>query len=143
MIPNKKLHQELFLSVPGETKPQLQFSMVLLLFLVALQPTRVHSQTTLNDFDCCAVKKVEGSEDLGGTYYLVDVTEETLPDSCKDSCIYKKGEDDDRRFCFKSSETHQTECQAVDLEDAAADNFGDTTDGFSTTEEPTQIAGSF
>merc|ERR1719234_1952885 len=132
MIPYKKLHQEVFLYIPGETKHQLQFSMLLLLFLVVFQPTSIHAQTTLNDFDCCAVKKVEGSDDLGGTYYLVDVTEETLPDSCKDSCIFKKGDDDDRRFCFKSSETHQTECLAVDLEDTAdADNLENATDGFS------------
>ena len=58
MIP-KELHQEL-LSI-CETKNQLQFSTFLLLFLVAiLQLTSVHAQTTLNDFDCCAVKKVEG-----------------------------------------------------------------------------------
>ena len=63
----------------------------------------------------------------------------------RDACIYKKGDDDDRRFCFKSSETHQTECLAVDQEDTA-DNLETATsssDGFSTTEEPTQIAGAF
>ena len=59
MIP-KKLHQELL--AVRESKHQLQFSMFHLLFLVALQSTYVLAQTTLNDFDCCAVKKVEGEK---------------------------------------------------------------------------------
>ena len=61
MIPNK-LHQELF-SV-RDTKHHQFFATFLLLFLVAIQPTSVQTQTTLNNFDCCAVKKVEGKYNL-------------------------------------------------------------------------------
>ena len=60
----------------------------------------------------------------------------------RDSCIYKKGDDDDRRFCFISSGTHQTECLAVD--DSESDSTG-SSEGFSTTEEPNELpsAGAF
>ena len=59
-----------------------------------------------------------------------------------DSQFYKKGDDDDRLFCFISSGTHQTECLAV--EDSGVDSTG-SSEGFSTTEEPNELpsAGAF
>merc|ERR1719222_107576 len=88
--------------------------------------------TNFGNIDCCAVKKVEGSESLSGSYYLVDV-DDSLPNSCKDACVYRKDDDDERRFCFIGSQTHQTECLAEDLDNPAEE------EGFSTTEEPSLL----
>merc|ERR1719239_721713 len=107
--------------------------------IVFILPHALAQQTTsFSNIDCCAVKKVEGSDSLSGSYYLVDV-DDSLPNSCKDACVYRKDDDDERRFCFIGSQTHQTECLAEDLENPAEE------DGFSTTEEPSLLptVGSF
>merc|ERR1719285_1452059 len=99
--------------------------------IVFILPQALAQQTTsFSNIDCCPVKKVEGSESLSGSYYLVDV-DDSLPNSCKDACVYRKGDEEDRRFCFVGSQTHQTECLAEDLDDPLIED-----QGFSTTEEP-------
>ena len=48
--------------------------------------------------------------------------------------MYRKDDDNERRFCFIGSQTHQTECLAEDL-----DIPGSEEEGFSTTEEPSLL----
>merc|ERR1719507_2058934 len=103
------------------------------LVFILLGQARAQQTTSFANIDCCPVKKVEGSDSLSGSYYLVDV-DDALPNSCKDACVYRKDDDDERRFCFIGSQTHQTECVAEDLATNPAEE-----EGFSTTEEPSLL----
>ena len=51
----------------------------------------------------------------------------------RDACVYRKDDDDERRFCFIGSQTHQTECLAEDVTNSGEEQ------GFSTTEEPSLL----
>merc|ERR550532_200317 len=104
-----------------------------ILAFILLGQADAQQTTSFANIDCCPVKRVEGSESLSGSYYLVDV-DDSLPNSCKDACVYRKDDDNERRFCFIGSQTHQTECLAEDL-----DIPGSEEEGFSTTEEPSLL----
>merc|ERR1719489_682597 len=71
-----------------------------------------------NNMGCCEYKLVPGSMPKSGHYFLDTSYSDTLPDYCKDSCVYVKermpGDDplpEGSRFCFKPSSTYTAECQ--------------------------------
>jgi len=71
----------------------------------------------VNKMGCCEQKNVPGSMPKSGMYFLDTQYSETVPDFCKDSCVYVKesiaGEmsTGETRFCFKRSSTYTAECQ--------------------------------
>merc|ERR1719234_1824413 len=71
-----------------------------------------------NNMGCCEYKLVPGSMPKSGHYFLDTSYSDTVPDFCKDSCVYVKermpGDDplpEGSRFCFKRSSTYTAECQ--------------------------------
>merc|ERR1712181_145797 len=71
----------------------------------------------VNNMGCCEQKNVPGSMPKSGMYFLDTQYSDTVPDFCKDSCVYVKetmpGEmsTGETRFCFKPSSTYTAECQ--------------------------------
>merc|ERR1712172_207658 len=71
----------------------------------------------VNNMGCCEQKNVPGSMPKSGMYFLDSQYSDTVPDFCKDSCVYVKetmpGETStgETRFCFKQSSTYTAECQ--------------------------------
>merc|ERR1711971_438888 len=71
-----------------------------------------------NNMGCCEYKLVPGSLPKSGHYFLDTSYSDTIPDYCKDSCVYVKermpGDDplpEGSRFCFKPSLTYTSQCQ--------------------------------
>merc|ERR1719234_2752607 len=72
----------------------------------------------VNNMGCCEYKLVPGSMPKSGHYFLDTSYSDTVPDYCKDSCVYVKermpGDDplpEGSRFCFKPSSTYTAEGQ--------------------------------
>merc|ERR1712087_68622 len=71
----------------------------------------------VNNMGCCEQKNVPGSMPKSGIYFLDTQYTDTVPDFCKDSCVYVKetmaGQTStgETRFCFKRSSTYTAECQ--------------------------------
>merc|ERR1712172_332844 len=63
-----------------------------------------------NSMGCCEVKRVPGSMPKSGVYYLDTEYTGSLPDVCKNSCVYN-GESGPARYCFSASSTYTAECQ--------------------------------
>merc|ERR1711953_1251449 len=63
---------------------------------------------------CCAVKDVQGDDDMAGTYRLATPGDGgSFPDVCIDSCAYARdgNSNSGELFCFKTEgATHTTEC---------------------------------
>merc|ERR1711971_1292969 len=66
----------------------------------------------VNNMGCCEQKNVPGSMPKSGMYFLDSQYSDTVPDFCKDSCVYvKETMPGETRFCFKQSSTYTAECQ--------------------------------
>merc|ERR1712192_211475 len=63
-----------------------------------------------NSMGCCEVKRVPGSMPKSGVYYLDTEYSGSLPDVCKNRCVYN-GESGPARYCFSASSTYTAECQ--------------------------------
>merc|ERR1712192_289675 len=63
-----------------------------------------------NSMGCCEVKRVPGSMPKSGVYYLDTEYSGSLPDVCKNSCVYN-GESGPAKYCFSASSTYTAECQ--------------------------------
>jgi len=63
-----------------------------------------------NSMGCCEVKRVPGSMPKSGVYYLDTEYSGSLPDVCKNSCVYN-AESGPARYCFSASSTYTAECQ--------------------------------
>jgi len=63
-----------------------------------------------NSMGCCEVKRVPGSMPKSGFYYLDTEYTGSLPDVCKNSCVYN-AESGPARYCFSASSTYTAECQ--------------------------------
>jgi len=72
-----------------------------------------------NSMGCCEVKRVPGSMPKSGVYYLDTEYSGSLPDVCKNSCVYN-AESGPAKYCFSASSTYTAECQDSGEEDLAA-----------------------
>jgi len=63
-----------------------------------------------NSMGCCEVKRVPGSMPKSGVYYLDTEYSGSLPDVCKNSCVYN-AESGPARYCFSASSTYTAQCQ--------------------------------
>merc|ERR1719239_1882483 len=68
---------------------------------------------------CCEVKRVPGSMPKSGVYYLDTKYNGSVPDVCKNSCVYN-AESGPAKYCFSASSTYTAECQDSGEEDLAA-----------------------
>jgi len=72
-----------------------------------------------NSMGCCEVKRVPGSMPKSGVYYLDTEYSGSLPDVCKNSCVYN-AESGPAKYCFSASSTYTAECQDSGEEELAA-----------------------
>jgi len=60
---------------------------------------------------CCEYKHVPGSTAKSGDYVLMEQRDGSVPNFCKDGCVYKKKNSGTLEYCFKPSWTYTSECQ--------------------------------
>jgi len=94
---------------------------------------------------CCAVKDVQGDDDMAGTYRLATPGDgDSFPGVCIDSCAYARdgNSNSGELFCFKTEgATHTTECTEEGTTVAGAGGECDyPKDNVSTAEYQTKIA---
>jgi len=64
---------------------------------------------------CCKVKRVTGSGNLAGTYFISQDDPEGKPSECMDKCVYERT-DDQSYYCFKKGGGMMSECGAENME---------------------------
>jgi len=72
-----------------------------------------------NSMGCCEVKRVPGSMPKSGVYYLDTKYNGSVPDVCKNSCVYN-AESGPAKYCFSASSTYTAQCQDSGQEELAA-----------------------
>jgi len=72
-----------------------------------------------NSMGCCEVKRVPGSMPKSGVYYLDTKYNGSVPDVCKNSCVYN-AESGPAKYCFSASSTYTAQCQDSGEEELAA-----------------------
>merc|ERR1712172_261658 len=91
-----------------------------------------------NSMGRCEVKRVPGSLPKSGLYYLDTEYSGSLPDICKNSCVYN-AESGPAKYCFSPSSTYTAECQ--DSGDVTGASLEDLTAKVKTIQEKMESVG--